>query len=149
MAVARSVSDGRLRQAAGGDGRKLAVEDKVLAALGEALGDHLRVERVGEHLGPILEGSIGSDGGRAPVVVALGDDLEGELGLGGVHGEDGQIVEDEQIGPHVTAHRLLERAVDLRAGEVIEHLRGAGKDHPPYRLASAVGECPGPFPDAR
>jgi type II secretory pathway predicted ATPase ExeA len=77
------------------------LEDEVLGALGESLGDDLGVERVGEDLGPVLEGPIGRDAGRASEVVPLGDDLEGELGLGGVHGEDGEVVDDEQLGAHV------------------------------------------------
>jgi hypothetical protein len=79
------------------------LEDEVLCALGEALGDHLGVECVGEDLGPVLEGPIGGDAGGASKVVALGDNLEGELGLGGVHGEDGEVVDDEQLGAHVAA----------------------------------------------
>jgi len=68
------------------------VEDEVLGAFGEALGDDLGIERVGEHLGPVLKQSIGRDARRAAVVVAVGDDLEGELGLRGIHGEDGEVI---------------------------------------------------------
>lgn len=40
----------------------LAVEDEDVAELGDALGDHLSVQRVGEDLRPLLEGSVGGDG---------------------------------------------------------------------------------------
>ena len=63
---------------------------------------------VGKDLGPVLEGAIGGDHGRAAVVVALADDLKGELGLGGVHGEDGEVVDDEQLGADVAAQGVLE-----------------------------------------
>jgi hypothetical protein len=43
----------------------LSIEDEALGALGETLGDDLRVERVREHLGPVLEQAIGRDAGRA------------------------------------------------------------------------------------
>jgi len=69
------------------------VENEVLSTLGEALSDDLGVERVGEDLGPVLEWTIGSDAGRAAVLVAFGDDLEGELGLRGVHGQNGEVVD--------------------------------------------------------
>jgi len=49
----------------------LSVEDEVLGALGQAFGDDLGVERVGEDLGPVLEWPVGRDAGRAPVVVAV------------------------------------------------------------------------------
>src|ERR1051325_4582307 len=41
------------------------VEDEVFRALGEALGDDLSIEGVGEDFGPILERSVGGDGGGA------------------------------------------------------------------------------------
>src|SRR6185295_6649781 len=76
----------------------LSVEDEALGALGEALGDDLGVERVGEDLGPVLEQSVGRDAGRAMVLVALGDDLEGEVGLRRVHRQHREIVEDQEVG---------------------------------------------------
>ena len=73
----------------------LSVENEVFAALGESLGDHLCVERVGEDLGPILEGAIGRDGGRATIVVAFGDDLKCKLCLRGVHFKAREVVDDQ------------------------------------------------------
>src|SRR5260370_35964483 len=69
----------------------LPVEDDALGSFGEPLGDHLCVERVGKHLRPVLEDAVGSDAGRASMVVTLRDDLKGELGLGGVHREDREV----------------------------------------------------------
>ena len=99
---------------------------------------------IGKDLGPVLEGAVGGDGGGAAVVVALGDDLEGELGLGGVHGEDGEVVDDEELGSDVAAEGAFEGAVKLGAGELVEHLRGADEDDAPAgRLAGLVGERAG------
>jgi len=47
----------------------LSVEEEVLGALREALGNDLCVERVREDLGPVLEQSIGRDAGGPAVVV--------------------------------------------------------------------------------
>jgi len=51
----------------------LSVEEEVLSAFGESLGDHLGVESVGKDFGPVLEESIGGDAGRASVLVAFRD----------------------------------------------------------------------------
>lgn len=93
----------------------LSVADEVFAALGQALGDDLGVERVGKDLGPFLEGTVGRDRGGAAVVVALADDLEGELGLSGVHLEAGKVVDDEQLSASVFAENALDAAVQLGA----------------------------------
>jgi len=100
----------------------------MLGALSESLGDDLRVEGVGEDLGPVLERAIGRDASRSSVVVALGDDLEGELGLGGVHGEDREVVDDEQVGADVATQGAVEGAVDLGAMQVAEHALGGDDD---------------------
>jgi hypothetical protein len=93
----------------------------VLGSLGQALSDDLGVERVGKDLCPIFERPVGGDAGRSSEVVTLGDDLEGELGLCGVHGEHGEVVNDEQLGAHVASEGAFEGAVDLGAVQVIEH----------------------------
>src|ERR1700733_13469948 len=130
----------------GGIGRRsiaLSVEDEALGTLGEALGDDLGVERIGEHLGPVLEQAVGGDAGGSSVVVAVGDDLEREIGLCRVHGEHGEVVDDQEVGAAVAAERALELTVDLGAGEVIEHAGGGGEDDAARGLAHAVGERAG------
>jgi hypothetical protein len=79
------------------------LQDEDLGDLGQSLGDDLSIERVGEDLGPVFERSVGGDAGRAAAFVAVGDDLEGELGLSGVHLEDGEVVDDEEHGGRVLA----------------------------------------------
>src|SRR5512146_1500436 len=106
----------------------LSVEDEVLSALREALGNDLRVERVGEHLGPVLEQSIGRDAGGPTVVVAVGDDLKCEFGLCGVHREDGEVVDNQEVGATVATQRALELTVQLCASQLVEHAGGAGDD---------------------
>src|SRR5690606_41336304 len=88
-------------------------EHEVLTAFGESLGDHLSVERIWEYLGPLLEGTGGRDGGRAAVVIALTDYLEGELGLGRVHGESGEVVGYQQLGVGVLAEHTVDTPVEL------------------------------------
>ena len=115
----------------------------MLGSLGESLGNDLRVEGVGKDLGPILEWAIGSDAGGSSVVVALGDDLEGELGLGGVHGEDSEVVDDEQFGADVATQGAVEGAVDVRAMQFAEHALGGDDDDAPGGLARLVRDGAG------
>ena len=77
----------------------------MLSALGESFRDHLGVEGIGEHFGPVLERAIGGDASRSSVIVAFRDHLECELGLGGVHLEDSEVV-DLCGAPHnlMTSH---------------------------------------------
>src|SRR5678816_2791815 len=121
----------------------LSVEEEALGALGESLGDDLRVERVREHFRPVLEQAAGRDAGRATVVVAVGDDLEGKVGLRRVHGEDSEVVDDEEVGATVATEGSLELAVDLCAGEVIDHARGGGEDDAACGLAGPIGKRAG------
>jgi len=102
-----------LRSALVGHGAvALSVDDEALAGLGEALGDHLGVESVGEDTRPVLEGAVGGDGDGAPMGVAVADDLKGELGLGRIHLEEGEVVvDDEELGAEsiVPSKALSER----------------------------------------
>jgi hypothetical protein len=50
-----------------------------VGAMGEPLDDRLGEPWIGEHLGPLAEGQVGGHDQRA-AFVALGDDLEDELG---------------------------------------------------------------------
>jgi hypothetical protein len=74
------------------------------------------------------------------VVVALGDDLEGEPRLGVVHREDGEVVDHEQRRPRVLAQGAHELAMDLCTGELVEHRGGTRDEHAACRLTDAVRE---------
>jgi hypothetical protein len=52
------------------------------------------------------------------VLVALGDDLEGEVGLRRVHRQHREIVDDQEVGTAVATECALELTVDLGAGEI-------------------------------
>ena len=45
------------------------------------------------------------------VFVALRDDLEREVGLRGIHGQHGEIVDDEEVDATVATESALELAV--------------------------------------
>jgi hypothetical protein len=83
---------------------------------------------------------IGRDHRRAAVVVTLADDLKGELGLSGVHGEDGEVVDGEQLGADVATEGFLERAVKLGGVELVEHLGGGDEHDTAGHLAGFVGQ---------
>ena len=61
------------------------------------------------------------------MIIALGDYPESELGLGRVHGEDSEVINDEELGADIATQGALERAVELGAGQVVApgFLRGA------------------------
>src|SRR5690606_40822724 len=118
-------------------------EHEVLTAFGESLGDHLSVERIWEYLGPLLEGTVGRDGGGAAVVIALTDYLEGELGLGRVHGETGEVVDYQQLGVGVLAKHAIDAPVELCTVELVEHLGSRDEDNTPCRGTGLVGERSG------
>ena len=115
----------------------------MLRALGEALGDDLGIEGVRKDLGPVLEWAVGGDEGGAAVVVTLRDDLEGELGLRRVHGEDGEVVDGEQLGGEVATEDAVESAVELGAVEIVEQARSGDEEDAAVCLAGAVGEGAG------
>src|ERR1700677_4301256 len=146
MPLACGAASGVIRRLPGeGDGSGVSgaiafLEDEVLGALRESLGNDLSVECVGEDLGPVLERTIGGDGSRAAVVVSLGDDLKGELRLCGVHREHGEVVDDQEFGTDVTPHRTLETTMELGAMELIEHLGGSYQHDALVGLTGTIGQ---------
>ena len=109
--------------------------------------------RVREHLRPILERAIDGDAGRAPEFVTVGDDLEGKLGLGGVHREDGEVVNDQEFGANEATERALEDAVELSAVQLAEHGRrserlGSRQDHLCARALDVLAPSARPQPRA-
>ena len=64
------------------------VGEPVKQSAGEPLG--------AEHVGPLVEGQVGGDQDGAPLV-ALGEDLEGQLGRGAGQGDKTQFVYDQQV----------------------------------------------------
>jgi hypothetical protein len=63
-----------------------------VGSVGDAVDDGLREASVGEHLRPLPEWEVGGDD-QAGALVALGDDLEDELGGALGQGEIPELVE--------------------------------------------------------
>src|SRR6476646_7692566 len=74
------------------------------------------------------------------VLVALGDDLKGEVGLRGVHRQHREIVDDQEVGTAVATECALELTVDLGTGEIVEHAGRGGEDAAPRGLAGTIRE---------
>jgi hypothetical protein len=72
--------------------------------------------------------------------IALGDDLEGELGLGRIHGEDGEVIDGEQLGGAVATEDAVEAAIKLGAVEIVEEARSGDEEDAAVGLAGAVCE---------
>ena len=72
-------------------------------AVGDPVNDGFRHPRVGEHLRPFSERQVGRDDQRS-AFVALGDDLEHELGGTLRQRQISQLVEDHDLGPGVAAN---------------------------------------------
>jgi hypothetical protein len=75
--------------------------------------------------------------------MALGDDLKGELGLGGIHGEDRKIVDDKQVWADVSAHGAVEAAMQFGSMQIVEHARCADEHDTASGLTRAIGQCSG------
>jgi hypothetical protein len=71
-------------------------------AVGEPVDDGLREPCVGEHLGLFTEWEVGGDD-QAGSLVALGEDLEDELGCAVGEREVAELVEHQQLGAGVFA----------------------------------------------
>ena len=115
------------------------VGEAVEESAGEALG--------AEHLGPFVEGQIGGDQGRAPLV-ALAEHLEQQLGAGLGQRHEAEFVDDQKL---VGGELLLEpqqllviagldEFVDQRGGGD-EADREAPSGRPPGRDRGRCGSC--------
>ena len=80
-------------------------------AVGEAVNDGLGEAGVGEDLGPFAEGQVGGDDQRA-AFVALGEDLEDELGGAVGQREVAELVNDDELGAGVAGNDAGELAAD-------------------------------------
>ena len=49
------------------------------------------------------------------MLVSFRDDLKGEIRLGWIHGENREVVDDEQFDAALFAQNTVERSVDLSA----------------------------------
>jgi hypothetical protein len=81
-------------------------------AVREAIDDGLREPRIGEDLGPFAEGQVGGDD-QAAAFVALGEDLEDELGGAVGQREVAELVDDDELGAGVTGNDAGELAAAL------------------------------------
>ncbi len=72
----------------------------------------------GEDLGPVGEGFVGGEHDGPAGVVALGDDLEQQRGLGRFEGEVADLVEDEQLGPGEVLQFAMEPVFGQSEGEL-------------------------------
>ena len=96
----------------------------------------------GKTLVQSLNGTVGSNESGPTVVVAFGDDLEGELGLGRAHGEDGEIVDSQEVCAHVAAQGAVEGSMDVGAVQVGGHARGGCEDDTLLGLAGSEIQSP-------
>jgi len=85
--------------------------------------------RVGEDLIPFAERLI-AGGDQAAALVALGDELEQNVGLGLVLAHLAKIVEDEHIEAVESSQGSGEREVASRCLELLHEVGGAGQEHP-------------------
>src|SRR3954453_21673951 len=91
-------------------GLSAGVDD--VRAVGEAVNDGLGEPGVGEDLGPLAEGRVGGDDKRS-AFVALGEDLEDELGGAVGQREIAELVNDDQLGAGVAGDDAGEPAGGL------------------------------------
>jgi hypothetical protein len=93
-------------------------------AVGDAVDDGLREAGVGEHLRPFSEREVGRDDQRC-ALVALGDDLEDELGGALGQSEIAELVKDDELGACVAGDDPAELASALGGLQLVRE-RGEG-----------------------
>ena len=105
-------------------------------AVGEPVDDGFREAGVGEHLGPLAERQVGGDD-QAAAFVALGEDLEDELGGAVGQREVAQFVEDDELGAGVAADDAAELAAALGFLELVREGGEGGEADAASLLAGA------------
>ncbi len=112
--------------------------------MGEALEESAGEALGAEHLGPFVEGQIGGDQGRAPLV-ALAEHLEQELGAGLGQRHEAEFVDDQPDGMHF----IVEGEVEIELTPTPQRLRDGEyygeiaiiKEVPRRVTVTAVTEC--------
>jgi hypothetical protein len=82
---------------------------------------------VGEGASPLREGQVAREH-HAPALVALGDDIEEQVGLFPAEGQVADLVDDQQLGPDDGAVEVfLQPPLALGRGE-LQHQIGSGQE---------------------
>jgi hypothetical protein len=106
----------------------LALDDEVVGAAGEAIEGALRADGIGEGGEPFIGPAVAGDDQRAGAV-AFEEDLIGVAALLGLHGVEGEVVEDQEVDGEELAEFGL---VTLGEAGVLEGLeqrvRAEGED---------------------
>ena len=114
----------------------LALDDEVVGAAGEAIEGALRADGIGEGGEPFIGPAVAGDDQRAGAV-AFEEDLIGVAALLGLHGVEGEVVDDEEVDGEELAELGL---VTLGEAGVLEGLeqrvRAEGEDG----VAAATGD---------
>ena len=92
--------------------------------------------------GPVLEGFVGGEDDGA-LFVALGDDLEEEVGAVFVQGDVAEFVENEQIWAEVSLDLGFEAVVGLGSEQIIDDFDGGGEENTVAVEAGLVAQCGG------
>ena len=106
-----------------------------------------------EDRAPVPEGSVGGDHDRAAFIPG-GDDLEQQVRTAFVDGQIAQLIEEEKLRGGVLPELLLQRAVDLRRGQHVDHVHDAGEANRDAFFTGGVAQgiqadATFPFPWAR
>ena len=94
------------------------VGEPIEQCAGEALG--------GEHAGPLVEGQVAGDDGRA-ALVALAEDLEQQLGAGRRQRHVAQLVDDQQLVAGELALQAQQTLFIARLVQLVDQGRGGGE----------------------
>ena len=115
-----------------------AVDDQGLAMVHQTIDDRggQRIVDV-EDLAPLPEDAIGGDHDRT-TLIAGGHHLEHQVGTPLVDREVPQFVQQQELGTRVFSESLLQRAVDLRGGEHVDHVDRARPPDGDFLFTSGV-----------
>ena len=92
-----------------------------------------------EDRAPVPEGAVGADHDRAGFVPG-GHDLEQQVRAAFVDRQIAQLIEEQKLGARVLPEGLLQRAVELRRGQRVDHVHDAGETDGDAFLAGGVAQ---------
>ena len=129
-----TVFRGKLHTELGGfvDGfhpERLAIDKKRIAVMQEAVQDRGGHDIISEDLAPLLEGLVRCNDDGA-LLVALGDELEEELGCLASEREIAEFIDDEEVGTAQLIEESRQAARDLGSRQLGGELLGGVEQHP-------------------
>src|SRR5271157_3904735 len=120
--------------------KAIASEQEDLGVLHQAIGDGRGDGGVVENVAPLGKGSVGGDDRTATQAVTRRDDLIKQIGGLLVEREVTEFVADQQRRVGVELELANQGVIDLRGGQLVEHIHGGGEQDATIGLTCAPAD---------